>query len=93
MPGFLKFFYEKCVCVPTYLCLSVQTDKFLSGKYSLYIRDKGPINPTTLVSFGMFLFQAKKRVWPLATDIESGFHSGLFWCSPTEKHLQLKTAK
>jgi len=63
-PGFLKLFYEKCVYLPIYLSLFVDLHKlthmsnFSSGKFSLYTRDKGPINPTTsycttyIVSFG-----------------------------------------
>ena len=82
-----------CTYLSTYLYLYKLThvSHFLSGKYSLYARDKGPINPTIsyhtskLQFKGGFLFQAKKRVWQLITGIESGFHSGLFWCSLTEK--------
>ena len=32
-----------------------------------------------------FLFRAKKQLWRLDKYIESDFHSGLFWCSSTEK--------
>jgi len=43
---------KACECVPTYLPIFVcpykltHVSSFLSGKYSLYTRDKGPINPT-----------------------------------------------
>ena len=82
---------------PTYLPIFVcpykliHMSKFLSGKRSLYTWDKSPINPaisycaSKLRFEGGFLFQAKKRVWRLTTDIKSGFHSGLFWCSLNEK--------
>ena len=77
-----------CVCVylatylPNFVCPYKLTHvNNLSGKYSLYTWDKGPKNPT--ISFctsklqfkGGFLFQAKKQVWQLTTDIESAFHS------------------
>ena len=87
-----------CVCVPTYLpilaCLYKLTHMsiFLSGKYSPYTRNKGPKNPTICFCTSKHLarrwvsFPSQKRKWTLTTDIKFDFHSGLFWCSKTEKH-------
>ena len=87
VPSFLNCFKKSvCVYLPIFVCSYRLTcvNNFLSGKYCLYTRDKGPINPiisycTSKFRFkGGFLFQAKKQVWWLTTDIKSGFHCGFF---------------
>jgi len=46
-PGLLKLFYEKCVFVCLYICLSVRThvSKALEAKSSLYTRNNGYTEP------------------------------------------------
>ena len=60
------------------------------------MQDKGPINPTISYCIsklrfeGGFLFQAKKRVWRLTTDIKSGF---LAFIAGFSDILQLKNSE
>ena len=81
-----------CVCVRVCVCVCTYLPTYLPIYLSVFVRTTACIQPT--ISFctsklwleGGFHLKAKKQVWWLAKDIESGFHSGIFWHATTEKH-------
>ena len=58
LPGLLKLFSEKCVCL--YICLSFRThvNKILFTKNSLYGRNKGHVEPVVNFRAGKLRFKA-----------------------------------